>query len=263
VEEEVLRPPPDAVHTAGRGADVVFIHGAAGDKSSWRQLVALLRARVRATVYDRRGAGSWPMPEDEPPPLVGDHAEDAADLIRSLGTHPVHVCAVSFGAVVALELLKRRPELVRSAVLFEPALSGDDGIPSVPPDLAREVERLSGSGETERAAEYFHRRALGDAAWQRLPPAARKELTSRGEQIRRDLLANAAHRVGYDELRDVLTPVLLLQGGRSREVFERPLRTLHEALPRASRQRIERAAHVPFGDAWPEFAAALTAFIGV
>jgi pimeloyl-ACP methyl ester carboxylesterase len=249
-KEEALSPP------------VVFIHGTGADKSSWRELVALLHDRVRATIYDRRGTASWPVADDDRPPLVHDHAEDAAGVIRGLGAHPVHVCAVSFGAVIALELMKRRPGLVHSAVLFEPALSGDDCVCSVPPDLRDEVEQSIGGGEPERAAEYFHRRVLGDAAWRVLPTVVRKDLTSRGRQIGYDLAANAAYRVGYDELRHVKTPILLLQGGRSRQVFERALQALHAVLPHSRRERIELAGHVPAGEAWREFAEALTRFIG-
>jgi pimeloyl-ACP methyl ester carboxylesterase len=158
--------------------------------------------------------------------------------------------------------MKRRPELVQSATLFEPALSGDDRISSVPQRLRDEVEQAIVRGEPERAAEYFHRRVLGDAIWHALPVVVRADLTSRGRQIGHDLAANAAYHVGYDELRHVTTPTLLLQGGRSRQVFERALQALHAVLPHARRQRIESAGHVPTGEAWREFAAALTGFIG-
>jgi pimeloyl-ACP methyl ester carboxylesterase len=248
-EEEALSP------------SVVFIHGTGADKSSWRDLVSLLHDRVRATVYDRRGTSAWPVADGDRPPLVHDHAEDAAGVIGALGAGPVHVCAISFGAVIALELMKRRPELVQRAILFEPALSGDDRISSVPEDLRDGVEQAIARGEPERAAEFFHRRVLGDAAWQARPAVVRADLTTRGRQIGHDLAASAAYRVRYDELRHVTTPTLLLQGGRSRPVFEPALRALHAVLLHARRQRIESAGHVPAGEAWREFADALTGFM--
>ncbi len=255
-------PPRGVVHTVGRGPAVVFIHGTAADKTSWRALVALIRDRVSATVYDRRGAWSWPLADGDPPPLVSDHADDAAAIIASLGTAAVHVCGISFGAVVALDLIRRRPDLVQSAVLFEPALAPDDHASSVPRDLVDNVGRLVGEGDVEQAGEYFCRRVLGSAAWNVLPAAVRQDMRRRGLQIHHDLLANAAYRVCYQELATITVPVLLLKGGRSRDVFEPTLESLQGTLRRAQRGRLEHAQHVPTGEAWREFAVALTEFIG-
>ena len=192
-----MKPPPQAVQSEGHGPSVVFIHGTAADKTSWRALVALIRERLRATVYDRRGTASWPIAREDPAPQVADHADDAADLIVSLGTAPVHVCGVSFGAVIALELMRRRPELVRGAVLFEPASP-------VPPDLLDAVERLVARGQPQRAGEYFSRSAIGTAAWNLLPGAARDDMRTRGLQIRDDLQANAAYSVCDQQLEEIV-----------------------------------------------------------
>jgi 3-oxoadipate enol-lactonase len=258
-----VKPPPAAVQTTGHGPDVLFIHGTGGDKSSWSVPIALLQGRARTTTYDRRGAGQWPIHSDGPAPLVSDHAEDAADIILGLDGRPVHVCAVSFGAVIAIELFKRRPELVRGAVLFEPALSGDDRRSSVPSDLMTEFERLIGAGMPQRAGELFTRRSLGEAAWHKLSPQARSDAASKWRQVRYDLQANAAYRVGYEDLDCVDVPVLLLRGGRSRPVFESAVRALVTALPRARCGRIPRAEHLPCGEAWREFVDALAQFVGI
>jgi pimeloyl-ACP methyl ester carboxylesterase len=231
------------------------------DKSCWSVPVALLRDRIRSTVYDRRGTASWPLDIDDRAPLVEDHSDDAADVILGIGGGSAHVCATSFGAVIALDLMKRRPELVRSAILFEPALSGDDRTCSVPSDLLEEVERLIRVGPPERAAEYFCRRTLGDAVWAALPAVTRQNSASKWRQIQSDLRANAAYRMQYSELSDVDLPVLLLKGGRSRASFEPCLQALHVALRGSRRQLIARAEHILRGDAWREVGDALTAFI--
>jgi len=254
-------PPAEAIQTVGHGPKLLFIHGTATDKSMWRVPIELLRERMQSTAYDRRGAGRWSLPNDRPWPLVRDHVDDAADLILSLGGEPMHVCALSFGAVVALELALRRPELVRSAVLFEPALSGSEDRCPVPRDLLEEFERRIAAGEPECAAEYFCRRSLGDLTWGALPLIVRRAAMNNWRHIRADLLANAAHRVRYGALRAVHVPVLLLQGGRSRAVFEPCLRTLAAMLPRVRWQRVEHAAHLPSGSAWPEFAALVESFV--
>src|SRR5205085_8299408 len=51
---------------------------------------------------------------------VEEQSEDAAVLLESLGAAPALVCGAGLGAVIALDLLLRRPELVTGAVLIEP-----------------------------------------------------------------------------------------------------------------------------------------------
>jgi pimeloyl-ACP methyl ester carboxylesterase len=254
-------PPAGAVVTAGSGRQVVLLHATGADKGSWQALTALLAGRARCTAFDRRGSITWPVTDGERSPDVGAHADDAAAVITALGVGPVAVCGASFGAVVGLELVKRWPGLVRGAVLFEPALSGSDDTPSVPDALASQVERLAGGGDAAAAAEWFFRRLLGDAAWSRLPHAAREEMRARGRAIAHDLRANQAYRVDYASLGRVSTPVLLLKGGQSRLVFEGALRALHAALPHARRAVLPSAAHVPSGQGWREFADAAAAFL--
>jgi len=51
-----------------------------------------------------------------------DHARDAAALLCSLDASPATVAGHSAGAIVAVELAIRRPELVRALVLLDPPL---------------------------------------------------------------------------------------------------------------------------------------------
>lgn len=257
-----MQPPASTVVTEGHGASVLFIHGTAADRSSWQRLIALVSGSIRATSYDRRGTRAWPIPDDRASPRVEDHADDAADVIRGVGSGPVHLCAVSFGAVIALDLMRRHPSLASSAILFEPAVSGNDRTPSVPRELRQALERWQRDGESEPVAAQFYLRALGEQMWTALPDLMRRDMLARGSQICHDLTANAGYRMRFDELKGITQPVLLLRGGRSRPVFEPGLRALHQSLPRSQRQVIERAGHFTVGDAGPEFASALTAFIG-
>jgi pimeloyl-ACP methyl ester carboxylesterase len=254
-------PPAAVVQTEGRGPDLVLVHGTASDAASFAPLARLLRERLRVTRYDRRGTPAWPVGAGAAP-LVDDHAEDLVELVARLGG-PVHVFGASFGAVVALELARRRPHLVKSAALFEPALGPDQELPAVPRALLAEFERAIARGEPERAAESFHRRLLSDAGWRRLPPQAKERARGLWRHIHADLAATAAHRVRAEDLAGLDLPCLLLRGGRSHEAFEAPVRALCEALPQARRAVLPRAGHQTFAAAWRELADALAAFAGV
>jgi pimeloyl-ACP methyl ester carboxylesterase len=258
-----MNPPPEAVQTLGDGPDLVLIHGTASDASSWGLLARILRDRVRVTAYDRRGTARWPLDAGAAPPSVTDHVADSADIIRGLRTGPAYVCGLSFGAVIALELTRRRRELVRGVVLFEPAIAAEDHLGSVPSAVFRQFDELVRQGKGPQAAEDFHRRVLSERGWALLPPEAKEQARRLWRQIHWDLLAGAAYRPRYSELKEIDVPVLLLHGARSRPVFEASLRALDAALPRSERKLLEFAGHRLFGQAWPELAAVLTAFMGL
>jgi pimeloyl-ACP methyl ester carboxylesterase len=102
---------------------------------------------------------------------------------------------------------------------------------------------------------------LSEALWRRLSPEAQARARGQWRHIHGDLLATVAFRISHAELRAIDLPVLLLRGGRSREAFEAPLRTLAASLPRAQRGRIELAGHQTFGSAWGPLAEALAGFV--
>jgi pimeloyl-ACP methyl ester carboxylesterase len=256
-----MKPPDSAVVTVGDGADVVFIHGTGRDKRSWRAPIRMLGGHVRATAYDRRGTQAWPLAEDAPVPTVEVHAEDAADVIVGVGSDPVHLFAVSFGAVIALELMRVRADLVRSAVLFEPALARDEHASTLR-RLCDEFEAQLSKGQPERAAEHFYRRALGEAAWHLLGLAAQKQAASNWMGIWCDLKANALYRLRDEDLAAIDVPILLLQGGLSRRVFDRTFVALRRNLPRCEYRLFEQVSHHPKGVQWRHLMGALAGFIG-
>jgi pimeloyl-ACP methyl ester carboxylesterase len=257
-----MRPPADAIETAGSGPDLILVHGTGMDGASFGPLARLLEDRLRVTRYHRRGTAGWPGPGESAPSSAREHADDLADLATLLaGDGPVHLFGVSFGGVVALELARRRPELVRSATLFEPAVAGEGEAPSAPAALLASFERTLARGEPERAAERFHRRVLTEALWRRLSPDAQARARGQWRHLHGDLLATVAYQLPGAALRAIDLPVLLLRGGRSPETFEAPLHTLAAALPRAQRGRIEPAGHQTFGSAWGPLAEALAGFV--
>lgn len=240
---------------------MLFIHGTATDRSSWGTLTFLLRDRIRSITYDRRGYGLWPVSGGAGPETIEEHCDDAADLVRGLGPAPVAVCAASFGAVVALELMRTRPDLVRCAVLYEPAVSGMDGIPAVPNALIDGFRQQVGEGKGELAAELFQRRAIGDAVWERLPELARQQARSQWRAIWADLQAVDAFRARSPELGRIEVPILLLRGALSRKVFEPAFNALAAVLPNSRVHVIDGAHHHIVGPAWRPFADALVGFV--
>ena len=89
--------------------------GAAG----FGTLAAHFRDRTVVT-YDPRGVERSRRTDGATETTPEEHAEDLARLIAAVGGGPVDVVASSGGAVNALVLVARRPELVRTLVAHEP-----------------------------------------------------------------------------------------------------------------------------------------------
>jgi pimeloyl-ACP methyl ester carboxylesterase len=106
----------------GEGTPVLLIHETAATAEAWEPLAETLSAEFRAIAYDRRGWGGSSEPEDYRRTTVEEQSEDAAALIESAADEPAVVCGAGLGAVIALDLLLRRSEVVSAAVLIEPTL---------------------------------------------------------------------------------------------------------------------------------------------
>jgi len=108
----------------GTGRPLLLVHGAAEDVGMLAPQAEAFAARGRRVIwYDRRGTGAstrsgWPSGG------VDQHADDAADLLRSLDAVPATVLGFSSGGVIALALAARHPSVVAEAIAWEPAALG-------------------------------------------------------------------------------------------------------------------------------------------
>src|ERR1700731_4961345 len=73
--------------------------------------------------YDPRGVGRSPRADGVTAATPDEHAEDLHQLISELGAGSVDIFASSGGAVNALALVTRHPEVVRTLVAHEPPLA--------------------------------------------------------------------------------------------------------------------------------------------
>lgn len=132
----------------GEGPPVLLIHETAAIGAVWEPLAAALSGRSRAISYDRRGWGDSSAPDDYRRTTIEEQSEDAAALIDAVVGGPATVCGAGVGAVIALDLLLRLPDLVSAAVLIEPPLL--QLIPVATEALSEDRHRLeiaAGSGE--------------------------------------------------------------------------------------------------------------------
>ena len=107
----------------GDGPPVLLVHGLASDAAAMAPLgEALAGAGGRVIAYDRRGYGASGVPEPYGGTTVEEQAEDAAALLRGVAGEPALVVGDGFGALVAMDVVRRHPRLVRAVALSDPPL---------------------------------------------------------------------------------------------------------------------------------------------
>jgi len=107
---------------SGSGPALVCLHETAACAAVWAPLEAALEGRRRLIAPDRRGWGDSEAPQPYDRTTVAEQAHDAAELIEARAGGAATVCGSGLGAVAALDLALRRPELLDRAVLIEPPL---------------------------------------------------------------------------------------------------------------------------------------------
>ena len=103
------------VHQQGDGPAVLLIGGTGDPAESWQAQIDAFSDRYRVVAPDNRGAGRSSLPASGV--TIPAMAEDAAEVLRSLGLGHAHVAGFSMGGTIAQELAIRHPDLVGSLVL--------------------------------------------------------------------------------------------------------------------------------------------------
>jgi pimeloyl-ACP methyl ester carboxylesterase len=106
----------------GAGPPVLLIAGSTGDAGNFTRTAALLADEFAVVTYDRRGNSRSPRPPGWTTTSVAEQADDAAELILSLGLSPAVVFGASAGGLIALDLMIRHPQLVRAGIVQEPSI---------------------------------------------------------------------------------------------------------------------------------------------
>jgi pimeloyl-ACP methyl ester carboxylesterase len=230
-----------AYERVGDGPPLVFVHGAASDGRLWQPQLAALADEFTVVAWDEPGAGrSSDLPEGFG---LADYADCLAALIEALALGPAHVAGLSWGGTLALELYRRRHELVAALILAD-TYAGWKG--SLPEEEVR--ARVAGAQASLAApAHEFDPTLPGLFAGD--PPAEFVPLfEAMAAAVRRESFGTELHLMAEIDQRDLLpsiaVPTLLIWGeldGRS------PLgvaRQFEEAIEGATLVVIPGAGHV-------------------
>ena len=98
---------------------LVFINSLGTDFRIWNDLAQPLTQHYRVIRHDKRGHGLSRLPTG--PASIADFATDLSTLVDQLEVKQATIVGLSIGGLIAQELLRLRPDLVRSLVLADTA----------------------------------------------------------------------------------------------------------------------------------------------
>ncbi|MDB5474641.1 MAG: alpha/beta hydrolase fold [Phenylobacterium sp.] len=201
---------------AGAGPPLLFISGTGGDlRNKPNVFDGPLPKSFEVLAYDQRGLGQSEKP-DVAYSMAG-YADDAAALMQAVGWTDALVIGVSFGGMVAQELVLRHPARVTRLVLACTSPGGAGGA-SFP---FHEIEHLKGEARARHLIPISDVRR--DEAWARAHPEAYAQFVEMAAAdpyadepghamgARRQLEARAAHDT-WDRLRQIGCPVMIAAG---------------------------------------------------
>jgi pimeloyl-ACP methyl ester carboxylesterase len=235
------------VRVEGLGAPVVLLHGHALDLRVWDDVVPLLLgAGYRAIRYDQRGHGR----SGSPPSGYRwcDHAADVEKVISALDAAPAHLVGLSKGAGIALELMLRSPEVVRSLALIAP-LVPDFALSEAVRGSFREIASAARTMGLQRAmrAHWLPHPLLASAAG---IPGVRERLEGMvngfpgGEYFAACRDASDRDWKVTDRLGEIGVPTLVVSGERDIPDFSAMAALLAESVPESVLEIVPECGHL-------------------
>lgn len=213
----------------GTGTPVVFVHGSLSDGGYWADQIGPFAEHYRAIAYSRR----YNYPNDNPAQsgysAVTD-AEDLAGFIHVLGLGKVVVIGHSYGALTALFLVVKHPELVRALVLAEPpaisllthlpgkeAKIGKDSYDDIEQRMVEPMQERFRQGEREAGVAVFIDYVFNDPhAWEKMSASSREETLRDAHEW--DVMMTKGTlfpEIRPESIREIRVPTLLLSGAKS------------------------------------------------
>jgi 3-oxoadipate enol-lactonase len=219
---------------------IVFVNSLGTDFRIWRDVIVRLAGDYSVLCYDMRGHGLTGI--GETPYTIEALGADLATLIEHADFGPAIVCGLSVGGLVAQELYRTRPQLVRALVLCGtlPKIGNAEG-------WAERIAAVRGGGiaaisekvlggwftqamRSERAAEYEGYRAM----LERQPAEGYLATVA---AIRDADLTAAAPKIGV--------PAICVVGESDPTTTPAKMAEMAKAIPGARYEMIRGAGHIP------------------
>jgi pimeloyl-ACP methyl ester carboxylesterase len=225
----------------GQGDVVLLLHGLGLDLRMWDEQVPELAKRHRVVRMDLHGFG-------KSSPVSGpfSHGEIIGQLLAHLGIERAHIVGLSYGALIAAELVQEHPEVARSLVLVDSDMSG-----LAWKTLGPSIGKIFAAGKTdvEAAKRLWIEHELFDAARKR--PAVIDRIKTMVGDYSGWLFANAGAGLerkpktrAADVLKDFKLPALVVVGEYDVPDFQEIADEIVKRLPGARKVVLQGVGHM-------------------
>ena len=248
-----------AYRRAGAGPPVMLLHAGWSDGRQWLGQLERLADAFDVIAWDAPGCGGSADPQ--PGVDLGGYADALAGLAGALGLRRPHLCGLSWGGALALEVVRRHPGLPRSLVLAG-AYAGWAGS-LAPQEVRARLDRVLDEASRppeEWAAAYIDGFFAGP-----VPDDVRDAQLRMVLDVRPSGLVPMIRAIAAADLRPALpgvhVPVLVIHGGRDIRSPPDVNRRLHAAIPGARLVVLPDVGHVVNMEAPAAFEGALRGFL--
>ncbi len=241
----------------GQGTPVLFVHGSLSDGGYWADQVGQFAKHHRAISYSRR----YNYPNNNPARAGYSALVDADDLaafINAMHLGKVVVIGHSYGALTALFLAAKHPELIRALVLAEPPavsllqhLPGDETKTgeAMYQDIQRRMvlpmQQAFRRSDREAGIRVFMDYVFNHPhAWDQMTKSAREETLRDAHEW--DVMMTTGTlfpEIQPKTIREITVPVLLLSGAKSYPFLGLISEELARLLPNHERIVLPDAGH--------------------
>lgn len=238
----------------GSGPTVIFLHGFSFDHRQWAPQIERFRERHRCIAYDLRGFG-----RSAPSTASYDHVLDLHALIESLGLEAPVLVGLSLGANIAMSYAARYPQVPSKLVLASSGLPGFEWQEERPPDAAKAYADAHGAEATK--AFWLHHPLFASLEDYPEAAAAVSEMVTDYSGWHWE---NADPRVVSPPGQDpdaVVTPTLVIRGGRDARGYRDIGALLAEKIRNASLVTFDEAGHMVNMEQPDRFNAVLADFL--
>ena len=241
----------------GKGVPVIFVHGGLDDYRMWDAQLEPFSQQYHVIAYSRR----YNYPNNNPR-IRPDHssiveADDLAALIKELKLGPAHIVGHSYGALTALFLAVRYPELVRTLVLAEPPVmrwaeetaEGRALLAEFMGNLWKPAGEAFRQGDKEQALRVTVKYFAGEGVFDQVPEAQRKYwMGNLREWQALTTSIDAFPALSREDVKRIKAPALMLSGERTLDIHKFVDGELQPLLLNGERVMISNASH----DMWSE-----------
>ena len=244
---------------AGEGSPLVLAHAGFVDRRMWDDQFPVFARHHKVIRYDQRGFGN-----SKAMPGPFSHRRDLYQLLQFLGIDRAHLLGCSMGGATIIDFALEYPEMTASLITVSSALGGYPLEGEMPKPLQELIAALQ-MNDLDRAAD------LAVQIWidgpHRTPDQVDERIREKGRAMSLAALPNLfvaeepLAPPAFERLNEVAAPTLVIVGESDDALIKTIGEFLSSHIPRARKETIGGAAHLPNMDKPDVFNQAVLAFL--